>query len=402
MDKEGKVQKKLEFWKERLIDLSKKNKLLNFTTKDKISIETQDTQTLFNLLVESDKGQPIILIPKYIKDETHGKEILNSKSLKKNEYYVPLEQEKLEKILYRTRSYSRIALSEEGINILYLSFGFLKWYNEEHKETFLSPLILVPVKLEKDRMDAYYRIVLYDSEIEINPTLQSCLNTSDKIFIPSIDNEKHLDLAVYYNSIKNTSPSDEGWEIIEDVCLSKFSFAKFIMYKDIERNMDIACDHDIIRKLAGVNSQPVTSSTKESPQLDEIPDSNVYHILDADSSQWEAIEAAKNDISFVLHGPPGTGKSQTIANIIAELINKEKKVLFVSEKMAALEVVYNRLKECGLDDFCLEIHSNKANKKIVYDDINNSLLKCREYKNIRILSDIIYLINVVCLQGNVS
>ena len=103
---------------------------------------------------------------------------------------------------------------------------------------------------------------------------------------------------------------------------------------------------------------------------------DTFQVLDADSSQQEAIEIVKSGRSLVLQGPPGTGKSQTIVNLISELLANGKKILFVCEKMAALDVVYDRLKTVELDRFCLQIHSRKANKK----DVLNQLKSAFEYK----------------------
>jgi len=102
------------------------------------------------------------------------------------------------------------------------------------------------------------------------------------------------------------------------------------------------------------------------------PDS-AFQVLDADSSQQEAIEAAKAGLSFVLQGPPGTGKSQTIANIIAEFLAKGRRVLFVSQKIAALEVVQRRLEQVGLGEFCLQIHSHRRDKREVVSELGHSL-----------------------------
>src|SRR5205085_12383510 len=103
------------------------------------------------------------------------------------------------------------------------------------------------------------------------------------------------------------------------------------------------------------------------------PPEKTFHMLDADGSQRLCLEAAARGRSFVLQGPPGTGKSQTIANLIADCLANGKTVLFVSEKMAALEVVFKRLRQVGLGDFCLELHSHKANKREVVAELRRSL-----------------------------
>ena len=100
---------------------------------------------------------------------------------------------------------------------------------------------------------------------------------------------------------------------------------------------------------------------------------NCMQVVDADSSQLRAIATVSQNYDLVLEGPPGTGKSQTITNLIAQALSTGKTVLFVAEKMAALEVVYRRLCAVGLGEFCLELHSTKANKRSVMQDLRNTL-----------------------------
>src|SRR5262245_22275960 len=148
------------------------------------------------------------------------------------------------------------------------------------------------------------------------------------------------------------------------------------MWDDLGRNRDRIAGHDLCRALAG-DSTASLRCPRDLPAANELdrlaqPD-KTFHILDADSSQHEAIEAAKRGASLVLDGPPGTGKSQTIANVIAEFLATGKTVLFVSEKAAALEVVQRRLQERGLSDFCLACHSHKANKREVVTELGRCL-----------------------------
>ena len=148
------------------------------------------------------------------------------------------------------------------------------------------------------------------------------------------------------------------------------------MWEDLGRNADRVKAHVLCRAIAGdttVSLQP-PDDLPTADKLDEVvPPANAIHILDADSSQHEAIEAVKRGAHLVMDGPPGTGKSQTIANMIAEALAAGKTVLFVSEKTAALEVVKRRLDRCGLGDFCLELHSHKANKRAVVTELGRCL-----------------------------
>jgi hypothetical protein len=157
--------------------------------------------------------------------------------------------------------------------------------------------------------------------------------------------------------------------------LGLFSFQKLVIYKDLESNAAIVTQHPIIRAISGIKeANLILDDLPEEKDVDKIEEpSRTFQVLHADSSQRVSIAYALSGQSFVMKGPPGTGKSQTIANIIAECIANGKSVLFVSEKMAALEVVYKRLSEVGLSHFCLELHSSKANKQQVVAELKRSL-----------------------------
>ena len=163
---------------------------------------------------------------------------------------------------------------------------------------------------------------------------------------------------------------------MDRVILGTFNFQKLAMWQDLGDNRDRIAAHDLCRAIAGDETAPV-SAAAELPAPEDFDDrvhpKDVHTILDSDSSQLEAILAAKSGMSLVLDGPPGTGKSQTIANIIAESLAAGKTVLFVSEKAAALEVVKRRLDASNLGDFCLECHSHKANKKDVIAELGRCL-----------------------------
>jgi len=166
-----------------------------------------------------------------------------------------------------------------------------------------------------------------------------------------------------------------GWDISLDVGLSLFSFLKINMYRDLEENKAKIASNMIVRALSGDKSGIITLSSEfDNFEHDEkTKPIDTYQVLDADSSQQDAILYSKKGVSFVLQGPPGTGKSQTITNIISESLADGKKILFVSEKMAALEVVHKRLSQVGLSNFCLNLHSYKANKKEILSELNQTL-----------------------------
>ena len=157
------------------------------------------------------------------------------------------------------------------------------------------------------------------------------------------------------------------------------------MWQDLGENAERVAGHSLCRGIAGDETAEVAGATNlpsERDFDDRVPPHELHTILDCDSSQLGAVLAVKNGTSLVLDGPPGTGKSQTIANIIAEFLADKKTVLFVSEKAAALEVVKRRLDACRLGDFCLECHSHKANKKDVVAELGRCLaLPTEEYRD---------------------
>src|SRR5690606_26918457 len=166
----------------------------------------------------------------------------------------------------------------------------------------------------------------------------------------------------------------KGWDVAEQLVLGNFSFSKLILWKDIVVHQDELLKSDMVRSL--VEGKQLTSSIPESPatiDLDGISSQSVVLPISTDVSQMEAVIAAQKGQSFILHGPPGTGKSQTITNIIADALYHGKKVLFVAAKKAALDVVHRRLEQIGLAPFTLELHSNKSKKSDVLEQLARSI-----------------------------
>ncbi|MCR5294687.1 MAG: DUF4011 domain-containing protein [Lachnospiraceae bacterium] len=262
---------------------------------------------------------------------------------------------------------------ETGINAAYLAFGFLKWREKETSEFFYrAPLLLVHVNLLTGSILDPVKIEVSDDDVVVNPTFGFYLQTEYGLTLPSYEDGEPLD--AYYDKVLGKLRG-MGWEILDECRLGIFSFLKINMYEDLKKNADRILENRNVRVLmgealpdAGRAAEPAAEKKVLNPLID------LHTVVDADSSQIEAIEMAKSGKSFVLQGPPGTGKSQTITNIIAECLHDGRKVLFVSEKQAALNVVFEKLKKAGLGDFCLELHSHKANKKAVIDELNRTLL----------------------------
>lgn len=391
---ESKLQNRIDKWKRDLIDLTNRNVLLNFKPKKTNSIRFfEKPQEFFDFVVKDGKGlnmeelkTPFFnQVAKIIASEDED-------AVKKKK----LQEEKIwfNKLLSKLRLNARTRLNEQGIQTLYLVYGVLKWNEPGNVKEFLAPLILVPVQLTRSSANQPFYIQMVDDDIVLNPFLAHKLHEEKGICFPELDDKDDLDLSKLWKQIHDKINGLEDWDVLPDIYLAMFSFSKLVMYKDLDNYHDMLENHPLIRAMSGESLEDASqlgdlSGIPDQERLDkEVPSQETFQVLDADSSQLQAILSAKEGVSFVLQGPPGTGKSQTISNIIAECLAVNKKVLFVSEKMAALEVVKSRLEQVGLGSFCLELHSYRANKRVVLDTFSESINLQPERKNIK---DEIYL-----------
>ncbi len=263
---------------------------------------------------------------------------------------------------------------ETGIDPAYLVFDFVFWREKETSEQFYrAPLLLVKVSVETKTVLDPVKIRIEDDDVFVNPAFRQLLWTERGIDLPEYEDGDTL--SEYAEKAKAVIDRLKlGWSIEKTCKLSIFSFMKVNMYEDLKNHPEKILANEnvraILREEDGSHSGGLSGLQEK---VVENPLTDLHTVVDADSSQIEAIEMAKRGRSFVLQGPPGTGKSQTITNIIAECLYDGKTVLFVSEKQAALNVVYDKLKKAGLNDFCLELHSHKANKKAVIDELNRTL-----------------------------
>src|SRR5262249_27418630 len=249
------------------------------------------------------------------------------------------------------------------------------------REEIRSPLLLVPVRLERNSVESPWRLQAQDEEILSNHTLYQLMLDDFKLRLPmvedeTIDSDDPAWRTGYLATIEHCVRHYPRWEVLDEAALGIFNFQKLAMWEDLGRNQNRIKVHGLCRAIAGDRSAAL-HPPNDVPRAEELDDRTkpheTHHILDADSSQHAAIVAATRGVSLVLDGPPGTGKSQTIANTIAEFLAAGKTVLFVSEKTAALEVVKRRLDERKLGDFCLELHSHKANKAAVITELGRCL-----------------------------
>lgn len=257
---------------------------------------------------------------------------------------------------------------DRGLHTLYLAFGMLHWRDVDDTQ-LTSPLLLVPVELQPIGPRGIPPLTASDEERVTNPALRVQLQRSG-VELPTLDDPDLVSVDDYLDRVRDLVSEREGWSVSADVILSLFSFHKEAMYRDLVDNQDRIVEHPLVRALGTSDPLKQDGSLAFEPispeDIDRLasPETTPL-VLDADSSQRVAIAAATDGRSFVMDGPPGTGKSQTIANMIGALLHAGKTVLFVSEKAAALEVVRNRLEHVGLLPYLFELHSDKTSRKEV-------------------------------------
>lgn len=379
--------KKLNKWADRLLDTGKRNNLINF--KDTKNVTAEILLPEMDVLFEKLTGMTTyeVFDPQIIdRDEEERTTYFEEQKIqdRKTTYlyqYASKIKKQDQMLIYNTatdpitvikniKKKSKVMLEETGVNVAYMAFGFICWKEgNEPESTFRAPILLVPIQLEQESSTAPFHIKANGDEIVVNSTFAYKMDMEYGVKLPDYDDEG---IFAYFQKIEKTVKK-LSWSVSYECKIGIFSFQKINMYRDLKDNSDAVLANPMIRQLLGeADAQNVSNDSSG-----DIPITNplveLHCVVDADSSQIEAIEMAKSGKSFVLQGPPGTGKSQTITNIIAECLSDGKKVLFVSEKLAALNVVYSKLNQAGLSEFCLELHSHKANKKDVINEICKTL-----------------------------
>ena len=365
------INTKVEEWKKRLLDIGRTNKLINYKELrvGSITIDKPNYKEVFNTLYTNDNVLEFIKKAEIYKLEEKNLEEI----LKDGQVLTTKSDAELKKSLDNLRLRAKNSIEEQGVNILYLAIGFLEWVDKDNKET-KSPILLLPVNIIHGNIFENNKLKLSGDEVVLNPALRLKFESEYNIILENPTEDDLIDIDKYFEDIEDII-NNPMWKINTQVELGTFSFQKISMYKDFDELENEMINNKVVEAVIGeeveINSEEMISSLEVN--IDDINPNEVFQVLDADSSQQEAILAAKNGLSFVMQGPPGTGKSQTITNIIAECLSMGKNVLFVSEKLAALNVVYNRLKQVGLDEFCLQLHSNKSNKKDIIKELAETL-----------------------------
>lgn len=289
--------------------------------------------------------------------------------------------ENLDRKLGGLRDSARILEKDAGFNALFCAFGYLEYYeSEKSDERRVAPLVFLPVTLDRVLRDQQYRyfIKTRNEDVESNVALAELLKKMG-INLPAWDDDDSTDtpLGNYLDRVERAITGKQDWKVRRYVTVGLFTFSTLAMYKDLDPQRwptEAPIEqHPVLRTLiAGAEISDVQYA--DDYEIDKLQGPEPLLITDADSSQHSAVvDVLRGKSSQVIQGPPGTGKSQTITNIIAAALNEGLSVLFVAEKMAALEVVKKRLDAAGLEAFCLELHSSKASKTTVIESISRRL-----------------------------
>lgn len=372
-------------WERKLLDLGLRNQLINMRlTKTTLPILTSSLDELENALSD---GSDFSIHPRpadwHISANSIDFEMMHNlggfedviksefKNRRLRSVYTEAEVSRVTKELYRT---AKAALEENGANTLYLALGILRWY-ETAKSTKAryAPVVLVPVDIVRKSAAQGYVIRLRDDEPQMNITMLEKMKQDFRINVNGLDplpqDEHGIDIRKVFTILRKAVMGQARWDVLESAYLGVFSFSQFVMWNDMRNRTEDLTKNKIVRSLMDGKLAWEISDMEIGSR---VPEDKVFLPLSADASQLFAIEAACNGESFVLHGPPGTGKSQTITALIANALAQNKTVLFVAEKMAALEVVQKRLDNIGIGPFCLELHSNKSKKRDVLEQLRQA------------------------------
>lgn len=385
---------RLARWKGRLLDLTLRNRLLNFRpSKTTLRVICPDPGALEDTLADGKDfrlraapplmtgGDPREAPAFAARTGQSPLDALAADALGRHEILVDVAEEALDARLLEIFRAAGSSLEEGGANTLFLAVGLLQWQEEPGAEaSYLAPILLVPVTLTRQSVRSGFRLARHDDDALVNPTLVQKLAQDFGLKLPAFDtlpaDDRGIDVAGILQAFRLHVGELKGWEVREQVHLGIFSFTKYLMWKDLQDRQRQLQDNPVVAQLverpgeafggAALGFEPRTLDASHRP--DEL-----FAPLLADSSQMRAICVAGSGSNLVIEGPPGTGKSQTITNLIAHLLATGRTVLFVSEKMAALEVVHRRLGAIGLDAFCLELHSSKARKADVIRQLGIAL-----------------------------
>lgn len=389
------LKRLLEEARKRLVDTGTRNRLVHTNRKAKrpstLALLHPDADALFRRIVDNNVSFRFLADPAATERERRRESDEASEDVPSGRLHAEpdlrggdvfqtrLGEAGLEKKLTRLAREAKTLEEEQGINILFLALGFLRWYEDETSSVEReAPLILVPVSLVRDVRRSTYTLRAREEHITTNLPLAERLRDQENLNLPEIDEGEGWLPSSYFDKVEQAVANRGRWSIDRSGReLGFFSFAKLLMFGDLAAeawpNASILT-HPLLRCLMQDGFTFEDPLFPDNTKIDEkFQPADLLHVLDADGSQTLAIETVRAGRNVVIQGPPGTGKSQTIANIIAAAAHDGKSVLFIAEKMVALGVVHDRLKKTGLGPLCLGLHSRLAHKRAVAEELAKTL-----------------------------
>lgn len=289
----------------------------------------------------------------------------------------------LQKRLTKIWRDSKALTEETGLNVLFLAMGSVAWHENPGSEERTAPLLFIPCQLER-QANGQFRLKHDGGDLGSNLAFAVMAKETFGLELPEWQDEESA--PAYFALVEEAVKRMQGWRIDPSfAALGFFQFTKLVMYEDLDPARwpqdSSPTHHPDVAALLGSGYGPAYKPTPEGADIDALrPVESSFEVYDCDSSQAQAILTAQSGASMLIEGPPGTGKSQTIANLIAEFVASGKTVLFVSEKLAALEVVHRRLKEAGLADACLQLHSRGSKRRAFYEELKHTMGLQRSYQ----------------------
>ena len=387
---------KIEFEKQKeidpeFLDFLKDNPLIDYFS-DELNREERKlkdrVRIILELLERPDKS--VITMAQHAKinnisssyDLPDKEESNNDNRWEDDEIQTLLLENQLQKKANSLLSKSKSFIDETGINVLQAAFGFIEWKDNDNDKTSLAPIILVPIQINKkvSIKGAQFWLTGIEGEFEVNKVLEEKLRIENKIELPVLIED---DIEDYFEKLDKMFNDNPNFRVRRQIALGIFPSSKIEMYYDLDtKNANFAENSSINSLLAGSESNQTSSVYGEEYEIDkenldhEVP----FLVMDADASQFSALLDIQKQTNLSIEGPPGTGKSQTIVNAIADSLSKNKKVLFIAEKKAALDVVKARLDSINLGDFAFQVQANKS-KKDAYTSIRDRLEITKGYDN---------------------
>ena len=373
------VRDHIRLWSEELVDLTRRNRLLYFKHTRSASLEfEQDARVVMGGLDHPDGWG--FFLPAPTPDDPN--EVYDPGIPAADALVVAPELKRsgadIERGLKNLAAKAQAEFLDAGLWVLYLGLGALEWRDPADQKLVRSPLLLVPVHLERMGPEKRWRLTWSDDgEAALNPALSVKLENELGIRLPTLDGLGDPTYASVAEAVRSAVTA-ASWIVRDAAVLTTFTFQKEVIYRDLRDNQEAIAAHPLVRLLAVGPSSAEAAVLDFAPEPDEgldhrHPPEDLVTVLDADSTQRKCVIAARAGHSYVMDGPPGTGKSQTITNMIAQLLTDGKTVLFVSEKAAALEVVERRLAELQLDPFVLGLHSHTATRQAVAQELGRAL-----------------------------